>query len=208
MQTSREKLIASLAGVAAVSVLTALAIAFSSPDTPSSTPAPPRTTLSVPQSFPADPQLAASTPQSTPAPAQVTPAAPQPNIIAQAAKNPAPAPSEKATALKPDLPVGISKQLYALSVAPAVSRQRNLPRSAKNCSTTSAFPSTTRLPARPATIRPRDLPIIAATARRPRVFKTSMANATPQLSSTRCFKRRNSGMAEPRSSRIRPSFQS
>ena len=117
MQTSREKLIASLAGVAAVSVLTAMAIAFSSPDTPSSTPAPPRTTLSVPQSFPADPQLAASTPQSTPAPAQVTPAAPQPNIIAQAAKNPAPAPSEKATALKPDLPVGISKQLYSLSVS-------------------------------------------------------------------------------------------
>ncbi len=62
MQTSREKLIASLAGVAVVGVLTAMAIAFSSPDTPSSTPAPPRSTLSIPQSFPATPQLAASTP--------------------------------------------------------------------------------------------------------------------------------------------------
>jgi cytochrome c peroxidase len=117
MQTSREKLIASLAGVAVVGVLTAMAIAFSSPDTPSSTPAPPRTTLSIPQSAPATPQLAASSPQSTPAPTQVPQAAPQPNFVAQAAKNPAPGLSEKATALKPDLPVGISKQLYSLSVS-------------------------------------------------------------------------------------------
>ena len=104
MQTSREKLIASLAGVAAVGVLTAMAIAFSSPDTPPSTPAPPRSALATPQSAQAPPQL--------------TPSPPRPINVAQAAKDPG-GPAERATALKPDLPIGISKQLYSLSVSAA-----------------------------------------------------------------------------------------
>jgi len=43
---------------------------------------------------------------------------PQPIPVAQTAKDPAPSASAKAAPLKPALPLGISPQLYALSVAP------------------------------------------------------------------------------------------